>query len=46
MIDSGKIQLHKITFYKPTGVTIVEYSSEIPHKQILDELGELARGMM
>lgn len=46
MIDSGKIRINKVTFYKPAGVTIVEYSSDVPHKQILEEMSELVRGMM
>ena len=46
MIDDGKIKIHHITFFKTTGVTIVEYSSEMPHKQILDEMGALVREMM
>lgn len=46
MIDDGKILIHKVTFYRRTGVTIVEYSSEAPHKQILEEMGQLVREMM
>ena len=46
MIDDGKIMIHKVTFYKRTGITIVEYSSEAPHKQILEEMGQLVREMM
>ena len=38
LIDSGEIRIRRVTYSKNNQTTIVEYDSDRPHGEILDEL--------
>ena len=38
LIDEGQILKHHVLYSRRTGVTVVEYSSTVPHEWIREEL--------
>lgn len=42
LIDEGMIRIRRVVYHKVTGITVVDYWSQLPHDWTLDHLKKLA----
>ena len=44
LIDDGKIHVNQVVYERSTGITTVEYDSEMPHEWVIEELKRRCTG--